>query len=59
MWDFAAQEPDFLHEIAPLVRSGAISHKEDVTAGLENAPAAFIGMLGGGNFGKTLVKIAD
>lgn len=59
VWDFAEQEPLFLQEIAPLVRSGAIKHREDITEGLAGAPDAFIGMLGGGNFGKTLVRVAD
>jgi len=59
VWDFASQEPDFLAEIAPLVKSGAIKHREDVSEGLERAPEAFIGMLKGRNFGKTLVHIAD
>ena len=59
VWDFAAQEPDFLAEIGPLVRNGAIKHREDVTNGLDRAPEAFIGMLTGGNFGKTLVRVSD
>ena len=32
---------------------------EDVTLGLENAAAAFIGLLEGRNFGKAVVKVAD
>ena len=59
VWDYAAQETAFLDEIAPLVKSGAIRHREDVTVGLEHAPEAFIGMLTGRNFGKTLVRIAE
>lgn len=59
VYDFAAQEGDFLAEIAPLVKSGAIKHREDVSEGLEKAPATFIGMLKGGNFGKTIVHVAD
>ena len=31
---------------------------EDVVEGLENAPAAFAGMLRGENFGKLVVKVA-
>lgn len=59
VWDFADQEPDFLREIGPLVRSGAIKHREDFSDGIERAPEAFIGMLTGGNFGKTLVRVGD
>jgi NADPH-dependent curcumin reductase CurA len=32
--------------------------KEDVVEGLENAPAAFIGLLQGKNFGKLVVRVA-
>jgi NADPH-dependent curcumin reductase len=33
-------------------------YREDITDGIENAPGAFIGMLEGRNFGKTLVRLA-
>ena len=59
VYDFAAQEGDFLKEIAPLVKSGAIHHREDISHGLEKAPEAFIALLKGGNFGKALVQVAD
>lgn len=59
VWDYADQESTFLSEIGPLVKSGALKHREDVTDGLENAPAAFMGMLKGRNFGKTLVRLAE
>ena len=55
--DFAAQQPDFLREVSAWLRDGKITHKEDVVTGLENAPAAFIGLLKGRNFGKLLVKL--
>ena len=52
------------HEIARArltdwVVSGKLKYKEDIVEGFENAPAAFIGLMHGANFGKLLVKIAD
>ncbi len=49
--------PAFLAEIGPKVASGEIAHLEDIAEGLENAPAAFIGLLGGANLGKQIVKL--
>ncbi len=54
----ADHHASFLGELAPLVRSGEIRYREDVTEGLEAAPTAFMGMLAGWNFGKTLVRVA-
>ena len=56
--DFADLAPEFRRTCAPLVREGRLKFKEDVAVGLENAPAAFIGMLEGRNFGKLLVQVA-
>ncbi len=49
---------EFLADAAPRVASGKIQYVEDVAQGLENAPAAFINLLKGGNFGKQIVKVA-
>lgn len=49
----------FLAEVAPLVAAGKVRYREDVREGLEAIPAAFIDMLKGENFGKTLVRISD
>ena len=49
---------NFLKELTPLVASKKISYREDITEGLAAAPEAFIGMLSGRNFGKTLVHIS-
>ncbi|MCP4202626.1 MAG: NADP-dependent oxidoreductase [bacterium] len=38
---------------------GKLEYRESVAEGLENAPAAFIGMLKGENFGKQIVRLAD
>ena len=48
---------EFLSEVAPKVASGEVKFVEDVAVGLENAPAAFMSMLKGGNVGKQLVKL--
>jgi NADPH-dependent curcumin reductase CurA len=55
--DFAAKEAEFVREAGVWVRGGRLKYREDVIEGLENAPAAFLGLLQGKNFGKLLVKI--
>ena len=49
--------PGFLGEVAPWVRDGSVRYRETVVEGIENAPAAFIGLLGGENIGKMLVRV--
>ena len=49
----------FLAEMGAWIRDGRVQYREDVWDGLEQAPAAFRAMLAGGNFGKTLVAVAD
>jgi len=39
------------------VREGKVKYKECVTEGLDSAPAAFMGLLKGANFGKQLVRV--
>jgi NADPH-dependent curcumin reductase CurA len=55
--DFAARHADFLRDMSAWVRDGKIRYKECVTEGLESAPAAFMGLLKGANFGKQLVRV--
>ena len=45
--------------MASWIKEGKLKYKEDVVVGLKNAPRAFIGMLNGENFGKTLIKISE
>ena len=47
----------FLGEVAPWVRDGSVRYRETVVDGIENAPAAFIGLLAGENTGKMLVRV--
>jgi NADPH-dependent curcumin reductase CurA len=58
-YEFAAEHySDFLRTVSAAIADGRVRYREDITDGLENAPAAFIGMLEGRNFGKTLVRVA-
>ncbi len=43
---------------APLVADGSLAYREDVIEGLENAPDALAGILGGRNFGKLLIRVS-
>src|SRR5262252_1265153 len=58
VWDFAAKQADFLRDAGEWVRSGRLKYREDVVEGLENAPASFLSLFRGKNFGKLLVKVA-
>ncbi len=47
----------FRTEMLGHIKAGRVQWREDVAKGLENAPAAFIGMLEGRNFGKQVVAL--
>jgi NADPH-dependent curcumin reductase CurA len=49
--------PEALKELGTLVASGQLKPRESVAQGIEAAPAAFLGLLKGHNFGKQLVKL--
>jgi NADPH-dependent curcumin reductase CurA len=55
--DFVHRFPEGLQRLGAWLAEGKLKYREDVTEGLEHAPAAFIGMLRGENRGKTLVKL--
>jgi NADPH:quinone reductase len=57
--DYAHRFNEAALRLAGWVAEGKLTWREDVTEGLENAPAAFMGMLRGENRGKALVKVAD
>jgi NADPH-dependent curcumin reductase CurA len=58
-YEFAAEHyATFLRTVSAAIADRRIRYREDITDGLENAPAAFIGMLEGRNFGKALVRVA-
>jgi len=50
---------DFLRDCTRWLQEGTLKYREDVVAGLDQAPDAFIGLLEGKNFGKLVVKVAE
>jgi NADPH2:quinone reductase len=53
-----AHYADFLKVVSAGLADGRIRYREDITDGIENAPAAFMGLLQGKNFGKALIRVA-
>jgi NADPH-dependent curcumin reductase len=49
--------PQALKELGGLVATGQLKYRETIAPNLEAAPAAFLGLLKGANFGKQLVKL--
>ncbi len=50
---------EFVIRMAALMKAGDVVYTEDIVDGIDNAPAAFIGMMKGENIGKRLVRVAD
>jgi NADPH-dependent curcumin reductase CurA len=57
--DHYGRWPEFAEEVGGWLREGKIQAPETVVEGIENAPAAFIGLLRGENTGKMLVRLAS
>ncbi|PFG65493.1 hypothetical protein B0O41_0258 [Propionibacteriaceae bacterium ES.041] len=57
--EFADQTPQFLQDMGVWVREGEVRYREHVVEGLDNAFDAFLGMLSGRNFGKTVVQVSE
>ena len=57
IYDYAHRFPEGLARLGRWLAEGKLRYREEVTEGLENAPAAFMGMLRGENRGKALVRI--
>lgn len=55
--DYGSRWSEFANAMGPWVRDGKVQVREDIVFGLENAPAALIGLLQGRNFGKLLVQL--
>ena len=57
VYDYEPRRAEFIRECLPLVAQARLTQREDITAGLENAPAAFHRLMSGQNFGKVIVKV--
>jgi NADPH-dependent curcumin reductase CurA len=51
--------PKYIEMIVPSIKQGKITYVEDVAQGLENAPAALVGLFTGRNVGKQLVVVSS
>jgi len=56
--DFHDQQAKALAELKGWVEAGDLRVREDIIDGLENLPAALIGLLAGENIGKRMVKVS-
>src|SRR5262249_14312574 len=57
--DFMHLQDQFRSDMAGWLKDGAIKYQETILEGVDNAPAAMIGLMQGLNAGKMLVKLAD
>jgi hypothetical protein len=59
--DFVKDFPAFHAEAIPALLSGKLLHRETIVEGIEQAPAAFLSLLGSGDkhIGKMLIHIGD
>ena len=58
--ELAAQHPDAenaLLEMSGWIKEGSLKYRESITSGIESCIPAFMGMLSGKNFGKTMVRL--
>jgi NADPH-dependent curcumin reductase CurA len=57
LYDFASQRQTALDDLQSWVERGQLKVPEDIIDGIENTPAALIGLLAGGNIGKRMVRV--
>lgn len=57
--DYSTRFDEATTALAHWLTEGSLEYRETITDGLENAPAAFIGLFEGENIGKQLVQISD
>ena len=57
VYDYEPRREEYIRECLPMLAQGRLHQREDVTVGLENAPAAFHRLMSGRNFGKVIVRV--
>ncbi|MDX2473285.1 MAG: NADP-dependent oxidoreductase [Candidatus Krumholzibacteria bacterium] len=57
--DFGHLYPDFAGQMTAWIKEGKIKYREEMIAGLEQAPTAFVGLLRGEAFGKRVIHLND
>ena len=59
VFDFAEQYRQARDEMRDWILSGELKPLSDEFQGLEQAPAAFVDLLAGGNVGTRIIRVAD
>jgi len=59
VYEFNHLRDQFLSDMRGWMREGRMKYQETIMEGIENAPAALIGLLQGQNTGKMLVRLAE
>jgi NADPH-dependent curcumin reductase CurA len=57
--DYSERFGEGLQALGQWLRQGQLKYREDIAHGLNNAAAAFVGMLHGQNLGKQLVQVSE
>ncbi len=58
VFDYVRDFPKAWAEMTDWILDGRLKYREDVEEGIEHAPAAFVGLFKGENFGRKLIKLA-
>jgi NADPH-dependent curcumin reductase len=59
IYDHTHKLPEFTRRMSRWLAEGTVVYTEDIHHGIEQVPAAFVGMLAGDNTGKRLVQVSD
>lgn len=57
VYDFEDRRDEFIEACLPHLAEGTLVQREDVSEGIESAPAAFCRLMRGENFGKVIVRL--